>query len=115
MEDKHTKLWILAEAQGDLKSIPLDYLRNLDATKSKRRPFGHKLMRYPVILVLDNDDGLKDVASIVKTNFDVQITVNATDRFYHITENLYLVKTPETSGKGCIEDLFPEKWRRKRA
>lgn len=70
-------------------------------------------MEKPVILLLDNDDGLKQVASTIKDNFDTQVKVDSTDDFYHITENLYLVKTPESQGddkSSCIEDLFPEKW-----
>ncbi|MCB9973739.1 MAG: RNA-directed DNA polymerase [Rhodospirillales bacterium] len=98
---------------GNLKSIPLDYLRNLDATKKGRKAFKSKPMAYPVILVLDNDDGLRDIAGTLKTNFSISIKTNTSSDFYHITENLYLIKTPETSGQSCIEDMFPEKWKEK--
>ena len=104
----------LGGGTGDLKSIPLDYRRNLQEKRGKRKPFKHKPMNYPVILVLDNDDGLGDIAGTVRRNFDVSITTTTTEAFYHITENLYLVKTPESKGKGCIEDLFPQKWIRTR-
>ena len=93
---------------GNLRSIPLDYLRNLDAKKKGRKPFKHVPILYPVILVLDNDDGLGAVAGTVKKNFNVSIKISSTDPFYHITKNLYLIKTPETNGKSCIEDLFPD-------
>lgn len=92
---------------GNLKSIPLDYLRNLDAKRKGRKPFKHIPVAHPVILLLDNDDGLGSVASTVKKNFDVSIKISSADLFYNITKNLYLVKTPETNGKSCIEDLFP--------
>lgn len=98
----------LGGGAGDLKSIALDYLRNLDATKKNRKPFKHIPVCYPVILVLDNDGGLESVAGTVKKNFDVSINISSTKPFYHITRNLYLIKTPETNGNSCIEDLFPD-------
>jgi RNA-directed DNA polymerase len=101
------ELMDLGGGTGDLKSIPLDYLRNLDPSHKGAKPFKCKPMRYPVILVLDNDDGLSGVAGIIKQNFGIEITIKSTDDFYHIVHNLYLVKTPEHSGASCIEDLFP--------
>ncbi|MXZ27339.1 MAG: RNA-directed DNA polymerase [Gammaproteobacteria bacterium] len=102
----------LGGGTGDLKSIPLDYLRNFDARK--RKPFQHVPMAYPVILVLDNDNGLESIGSTVRKNFGISITVDSTDDFYHITKNLYLIKTPETKEQSCIEDLFPAEWKNKR-
>jgi len=103
----------LGGGAGDLRSIPLDYLRNFKDDNSKRKPIKHKPMSWPVILLLDNDDGLGQVASTIKKNFGVTINLKSTDSFYHITKNLYLVKTPETDGESCIEDLFPKEWREK--
>lgn len=97
----------LGGGSGDLKSIPLDYLRNLHPHKKTQTPFKHTPNAHPVILVLDNDDGLSTVASTLKKNFGVSISVNSAESFYHITENLYLVKTPVINGQSCIEDLFP--------
>ena len=94
---------------SNLKLIPLDYKKNLSATKGRKPSFKHKPMAYPVILVLDNDTGLTTVISTVKENFGVSIAIESTDDFYHITENLYLIKTPEANGESCIEDLFPGK------
>ena len=99
----------LGGGTGDLKSIPLDYLRNIGSSKSARKPFKHKPMEYPVILVLDNDDGLGDVVGTIKKNFGVAITITSTDNFYRIRDNLYVIKAPESAGKCCIEDLFPHK------
>ena len=105
------KIMGLGGGAVDLKSIPLDYLRNLDATKQNRKPFKFIPMAHPVILLLDNDDGLTPIAGTVKTNFGKSIKTTSTDDFYHITKNLYLIKTPETNGESCIEDLFPDKWK----
>ena len=100
----------LGGGTGDLKSIPLDYLRNVGSSKSDRKSFKHKPMEHPVILVLDNDDGLSDVVGTIKKNFGVIISVMSKANFYRIKDNLYVVKTPETNGKSCIEDLFPKAW-----
>lgn len=102
----------LGGGTGDLKSIPLDYLRNLKPSKGSHKPFAYKPMQHPVIIVLDNDEGLATVASTVKKNFGVAIDLKSTADFYNVTENLYIVKTPENGSKNtCIEDMFPKKWR----
>ncbi|MCY4199361.1 MAG: retron Ec67 family RNA-directed DNA polymerase/endonuclease [Gammaproteobacteria bacterium] len=97
---------------GDLKSIVLDFQHNLKSGNG-RKLFNHRPMKYPVILVLDNDEGLKPVASIIKRMFDLSITTDSTESFYHIVANLYLVKIPENGVESCIEDLFPSKWKEK--
>lgn len=97
----------LGGGTGDLKSIPLDYRRNLRPSKGLHKPFAHKPMKHPVIIILDNDKGLKDVAATIKTNFGVSINKTSVDDFYHITENLYVIKTPENGTHDtCIEDMF---------
>ena len=67
-------------------------------------------MGHPVIIILDNDDGLEGVASFLKKNFGTTINLTTTDEFYHVIQNLYVIKTPETAAKTCIESLFPMKW-----
>lgn len=98
---------------SNLQSIPLDYRRNFQPSKNDPRAIIHKPLSHPVILVLDNDDGLGAVAGTIWKNFKVKINLGTTDDFYHITENLYVVKTPEAGGNTCIEDLFPDVWRKK--
>lgn len=98
---------------GNLKSIPLDYRRNFQPSKNDPRAIDHKPLVHPVILVLDNDDGLASVASTIRKNFNVKIDTKTTADFYHISENLYVVKTPEAGGESAIESLFPEVWRKK--
>lgn len=99
----------LGGGTGDLRSIPLDYLRNLKSSKGKHKAFAHKPMKHPVIIILDNDKGLKDVAATIKTNFGASITKTSVDDFYHVTENLYVIKTPENGAHDtCIEDMFPK-------
>ena len=100
----------LGGGSGDLKSVPLDYLRNLDPDKKGRKPMKHMPMAHPIILLVDNDDGLGPIAGTIKKVFGKTISMQSTDPFYHITHNLYLVKTPEGNGQTCIESLFPQEW-----
>lgn len=97
---------------SNLKSIPLDYKHNLYPPQKGRKAIAHRPMGFPVILVLDNDDGLKEIAGPIKKMFNVQFSKTSTDDFYHVTDNLYVVKTPESGGGNtCVEDLFPDEWR----
>jgi len=104
----------LGGGSGDLRSIPLDYLRNFRVKKGKRKPILYKPMQHPVIILLDNDEGLGPVAGTIKTNFGVIVTQKTSSDFYHVTENLYLIKTPEGTKQSCIEDLFPTQWLQKK-
>jgi RNA-directed DNA polymerase len=68
--------------------------------KNKSRPLSH-----PVVLLIDNDAGAKPIFEQFK---HLNMSLVSTEPFYHITQNLYLVKTPEApgDGKSMIEDLF---------
>ncbi|MBN8914942.1 MAG: retron Ec67 family RNA-directed DNA polymerase/endonuclease [Rhizobiales bacterium] len=93
---------------ANLKSIPIDYRRNLMPYKKEPRAISHRPMLHPVILLVDNDDGLGALASTVKEMFGTNISLKTTNSYYHIVENLFLVKTPENNEKKtCIEDMFP--------
>ncbi len=76
------------------------------------KPYKHRPMEHPVIILFDNDSGLpKKALTQIKEQFAVDITHASTQPFYHLTDNLYLVKTPEKTGKdpaSCIEDLFDD-------
>ena len=92
---------------GNLKSIPIDYQRNLYPYKKEPRAISHRPMLFPVILVLDSDDGVGPIAAVIKEKFGVQFSWISTDDFYAVTDNLYVVKVPESGKKKvCIEDLF---------
>jgi RNA-directed DNA polymerase len=71
--------------------------------------FAHKTFRFPVILLVDNDDGANEIFSTARTIGVKDISHSSTLPFYYIGHNLYLIKTPEGVGtkvKTCIEDLF---------
>ncbi|WJS84162.1 retron Ec67 family RNA-directed DNA polymerase/endonuclease [Paracoccus sp. TOH] len=73
------------------------------------KPYAHKPMANPVIILCDNDDGPKTVfKSAAKKQSGVSISTTTTDPFYYLGENLYLVKVPEgaTPHPREIENLF---------
>jgi retron-type reverse transcriptase/5S rRNA maturation endonuclease (ribonuclease M5) len=73
--------------------------------------YKHKPLSHPIIILLDNDSGLTaGLRTDLKKRFDVDVSHTSTDAFYHLTHNLYLIKTPEAGDKGisCIEDCFDD-------
>lgn len=107
----HEVLDLSGGGSGNLRSIPLDYKRNLYPSKNDPKAIKIADMAFPVILVLDNDGGLGPVASTIKNIFGIQFSAKSTEEFYHVTDNLYVVKIPEVDGSmTSIEDLFPTVW-----
>jgi RNA-directed DNA polymerase len=89
----------LGNGAGDFKFFMLEYKKLVQSFKYC--PLGH-----PVILLIDNDDGANQVFNVAAELGIKGITHTSTANFYRLTHNLYLVKTPETKPKACIEDLF---------
>jgi RNA-directed DNA polymerase len=78
------------------------YRKHLKAYKY--RPLAH-----PVIVLVDNDTALgSKICNTLKKHFGVDISHTSTAPFFHLTDNLYLVKTPLVGSLSmtCIEDLF---------
>lgn len=103
---KYTKLtqdvMLLGGGAGDIKNLIGHYKKILET-------FSHKSMQHPVIIVIDNDDGAGQIFSIIKDIYKLNITHSSTAGFYRIHENLYLVKTTESTKSNyysCIEDSF---------
>jgi RNA-directed DNA polymerase len=104
-QNKAHQLVRLGGGMGDLMGFIRTYRARLKAYKF--RPLLH-----PVIILVDNDTGLtgKFCGELAKM-FNVDVSHLKTDTFYHLTDNLYLVKTPEgggADGHSCIEDLFED-------
>jgi hypothetical protein len=71
--------------------------------------FKHAPLAHPVILLIDNDDGAKEIFGVARQVGVTDISSSTKAAFYRICANLYLIKTPEGSDqnpKTCIEDLF---------
>jgi len=58
---------------------------------------------FPVIVIIDNDDGAKEIKKKLKIKDSDEI-----NDFYHFIENLYVLIIPKDEGK-AIEDLFEQK------
>jgi len=86
---------------GDLAQLVREY-RRLWARLARRK------VTYPVIMVVDNDDGGKAVFKAIKDVGGPDIAIGDPTLLFHAFHNLYLVKTPHagTTPKSCIEDLF---------
>lgn len=95
------KILELDSGSGNFKFFVLRY-------KDMMSTFGHKPQAHPVILLLDNDDGAKDIFAVIKQNYGIEIKPSSAQAFFHITDNLYIVTTPHVGKKvkTCIEDLF---------
>lgn len=97
----------LGGGTGNLNQFFITYEKIINSFKF--RPPAH-----PVIVLIDNDEGADAVFKAVKRNFELKISLETSELFYHLHENLYLVKTPENivnshSPKSCIEHLFDPK------
>ena len=90
---------------GRFNKFILDYKKEINSFKF--RP-----LAYPVIILIDNDDGAENIFSVANKNGVTDISHETTAPFYHLDTNLYLVKTPENSAnsKSCIEDMFGQQW-----
>jgi hypothetical protein len=77
------------------------------------KKFAHRPMKHPVIILCDNDDGPKTVFKNAKSKSGLTISTATTNPFYHLGENLYLVKVPEAAAaphQREIEELFDPAW-----
>ena len=84
---------------GGMQLLVQDYKKFL-------KRFTYLPLSHPVILLIDNDT--TKIFGSIKTAFGVTITPTSSAAFYHLSHNLYLVKTPElgVNGTSCIEDFF---------
>jgi RNA-directed DNA polymerase len=80
-----------------------EFIQNLHAEyKSMKAPLGNQ----PVIIALDDDNGVKKIRSYVKQKFNKDL--DQTVGFHYLFGNVYIVLTPTPAGKmsSDMEDLF---------
>ena len=86
---------------GDLKNFILRYSSDLKKFKAPG-------LLQPVIILVDNDDGKKDLTGVINNMTKRQSSWTAP--YIHVTHNLYVLPTPLTAGKteSVIEDFFSQ-------
>lgn len=86
----------------------LHYFFIKDRYQADIRAFKHCPLKHPVIILIDNDDGAKDLWKVLSKHYKISVSLQSPEPFFHVTDNLYLVKTPEkgTTGESCVEDFF---------
>lgn len=91
----------LGGGTGDLKYLILNHKKIVESIK-------HTPMAHPVILIIDNDDGAKEIFGVMNQLGIKGVSHSSSDSFYRLHSNLYLIKTPLVPGKptSCIEDFF---------
>ena len=52
--------------------------------------------------MLNNDNGAKEIFGTLSKSFGISIGLKSAAPFFHVTDNLYLVKTPEKGRKAEI-------------
>ena len=76
----------------------------MDIYKDYMKPFKGQGKKHPVIILIDNDSGSKEIKKKLKDN-------DSTKPFSYFVENLYVAHVPSGSGdeETAIEDLFDKK------
>lgn len=99
------RVMLLGGGTSPLKNLISKY-REIIAISGEYKP------ENPVILLVDNDDGAKDIFNLINQGeFKIKnkIGKETTEKFYHLIDNLYLIKIPENGSNNMpIEHLFDE-------
>lgn len=73
------------------------------------RKFSVPASNNPVIILIDNDKGAKEIFSQIKTITDSRSTIDGSELFYKLYDNFYVIATPAEKGKmSMIENFFPK-------
>lgn len=91
----------LGGSSGNLKNLIYYYKRRMKQVYAE----AIEDFQSPVILVVDNDSGAKDINSLARKCLGK--SVNGSKDFYYLGLNLYLVHTPGPNTE--IEDFLPKK------
>lgn len=70
--------------------------------------YSHRPMKNPVVILCDNDNGSNEIMKAARKKSKLAISETTTNDYYHLGENLYLIKIPEGVPPGSreIESLF---------
>ncbi len=97
----------LSGGTGDLLNFIRDY-------KKKSSPFKCQGRKFPVIILIDNDEGVKGIFSFINNRINGKdnknTKINGSETFYYLESSLYLVSLPpKTNEDVMIEHLFDPK------
>ena len=86
---------------GDISKLIREY-RKVYQRLAVKKP------KFPVIIIVDNDAGGKDVFKAIKDMKGPTISIADATLWYKAFDNVYVVKTPQLSSsqESCIEQLF---------
>jgi len=88
-----------------------DKIKNFISTYPEElKYFGHAPMKFPVIVLIDNDQGAGEIFSLMNSKFKSQVSLTTKLHSYPVCANLILVKTPELgpTGDSKIENFFAQ-------
>ena len=88
----------LSDGAGSLNNFMNSFEKNSKVFK--------KISKHPVILIMDNDDGIKNNEKLKKFKKEQN---NNFKPYIHVHKNLYVLLVPSIKDQGCIESLFDEK------
>jgi RNA-directed DNA polymerase len=73
------------------------------------RSAAYQPSQHPVIVLIDNDSGAKEIFSVLSSIYNTTATLTTDVPFYHLGGALYLVKTSAigVDGISCIETFLP--------
>jgi RNA-directed DNA polymerase len=97
--NKSSGLLQLYGGSDGLRILISDYKKHYEKLKCT-------VPKHPVILLVDNDDGAKSIYSILNKLYGK--TIDGMEKFYFVTNNLYVIPTPKESAnqKSKIENFF---------
>ena len=86
---------------ANLKPFISEFSKNVAKYKSIKSP-------YPVIVIIDNDSGAKEIFSTIKSTTRTSSSIDGSLPYYHVAQGLYVVPTPKLNGakQSKIEDFF---------
>ncbi|EMH1860598.1 retron Ec67 family RNA-directed DNA polymerase/endonuclease, partial [Escherichia coli] len=95
----------------DISGGATDFKRFILRYQEQKKRFEKFKPKHPVIMLLDNDSGPKDLLNHLKDkvkNCPNDVDTIRKARYTHIFDNLYLLLTPLLPGgkESCMEDLF---------
>ncbi len=101
-ESRTNRLLSLCGGTGNINNLIKNY-------KSITKKFKHEGKRHPVIILVDNDEGAKEVFSLIKKIHNSKRSIEGKENFYHIHDNMYVVALPKIKNSPtCIEHFFPQ-------